>query len=123
MEWNLNYCEDCLVGTSLPQCPQCGKHGLRKATGNDWCFLTKREAMWNQPLKDFLTDNGVFFVAQPASSGLSVYGLASAEMEKFFVRAVDLERATDLVRDYLSPDVTFLEEDGRIWEPGDEIVI
>lgn len=123
MENTLNYCDACLVGTSLPSCPQCGRKKLRKALLSDWCFLLKKEALWSEPLKDFLKDNGIFFITQPCTSGLSAYGILRDDAEKFFVRAIDLERATELCRDFLSEDVTFLEEDGSIWEPDDEIII
>lgn len=118
----MNYCVDCLLPTNLVWCPHCGNKELRPVTLNDWCLLTQQEAMWAPALKDYLNDNGIFFVTQGTGRGLSAYGVFSHNAEIFYVRAVDYDRARELTDAFLNAE-TFLAEDGSEWRTGGEVIV
>lgn len=115
------YCDCCFAVVESTRCPSCGQKHLRPAHADDYCLLSREQKLWSAPLKDYLTQNGIPFISQRASSGgLAAYGLHGDEEERIYVRAMDLDRARELKESLSSENVVFLDENGEAWNPEED---
>jgi len=100
------YCENCCILFEGTVCPVCGSRDVRLPNSHDYCFLTKKEALWAEILEDVLQQNRVPVVNRTGRSAAMVLRSNPLNQEiLFYVPYGWLERARELERSLFDAEV------------------
>lgn len=106
------YCANCNLLMDVPSCPVCGSRDVRPPNAHDYCFMTKKEALWAEILEDVLKQNRIPVVTRTGRSVAMVLRSNPLNQEVlFYVPYGWLERASELEQSLF--DVEVLESEFR----------
>lgn len=87
-----------------------GAQLLRNLEGDNYCFLTEKDAVWTEPLSDILKDNGIRFITRNTlGAGIAVRVGPILERTIFYVLQDQLSQAQEILSaffcEHTSPDM------------------
>lgn len=91
------YCPNCHLLIRDTRCPVCAKKWLEEPLPTDYCYLTKKDAVWAGVLEDCLKQNGIHCLTQSTKgAGLTVKSGAMFDTFRFYVPYSRYHEAKDL---------------------------
>ncbi len=94
------FCESCeAVMDTQGRCPRCGGKKVRPIEANDPIFLTEMDISWSGTLADIFREEGIpFRMRSMLGTARATYLGKLADIEEFFVRWADYDRAQQFVQ-------------------------
>lgn len=93
------YCEKCHMLNEENHCINCCKKKLREVRDDDYCFLTEKEMMWCEMLKEILDNYDISYICEStngAAMGLNM-GVA-IERYQVFTPYANYEQASQIIK-------------------------
>lgn len=95
------YCPNCHILLKGSRCAVCGSREIRAPRGEDYCYLTEKEVLWAEALKDVLTENRIPFATKNSlGAGLAAKIGPALERVRFFVPYAHYEQARLLEKEF-----------------------
>ena len=105
------YCKKCEIPFEGTRCPACGRKSSGPVDPYDLCFLTEKEALWEEMIADALTGDKIPFVRKNVlGAALALKTGPMRERVRFYVFFCHLPSASELVEALFAP-VESEEED------------
>lgn len=108
------YCPGCHILVRNTRCPVCGKRWLEEPQREDYCYLTRKDAVWAGVLEDCLRQNAIPYLTENTlGAGLTAKMGTMLETVKFYVRYAFYRQAKELEEELFAAETpNEIQEDG-----------
>lgn len=97
------FCSRCNLLVSAPNCAVCGSRKLREPRGDDYCYLTEKDAIWAGALSGLLRQNEIPFVTKEVlGAGLAAKIGPALERTRFYVPYACYPAARELEHEFFA---------------------